>query len=207
MLTHAQVWSAIETLAAQEGLSLSGLAKRAKLDPTCFNKSKWYNPDGSERWPSTEIIAKVLQVCGKDAQDFAALATTTRLTIPVIGIGQAGQSGYWNLDSGYPTGQGWDELLLTGLIDDPHAYGIRVAGDSMEPVFREDDIVVVSPAAPVQRGSRVVARLKSGEVLIKEVLKSSARQVTLHSCNPAYPDKTLTRSEITFMHRIVLVSQ
>lgn len=205
MLTHAQVWAAIEALAATEGLSLSGLAKRAKLDPTCFNKSKRVSSNGKPRWPSTEIIARVLQACGKDARHFAALATG--LTVPVIGIGQAGKAGYWNLDHGYPAGQGWDELSITGLIDDPHAYGIRVVGDSMEPVFRAGHIVVASPTAPVQRGNRVVVRLNSGAVLIKEILKLNARQVTLHSCNPAYPDKVLSRSEINFMHRIVLVSQ
>jgi len=207
MLTHVQVWAAIEALAAQEGLSLSGLARKAKLDATCFNKSKRVSPNGKPRWPSTEVIAKVLQACGKDARHFAALATTKRLTIPVIGIGQAGKTGYWNLDHGYPTGQGWDELSLAGLIDDPHAYGIRVAGDSMEPVFRDKAIVVASPSASVQQGDRAVIRLVSGEVLIKEILKISTKQVTLHSCNLAYPDRIFPKSEISFMHRIVLVSQ
>ena len=40
MLTHAQIWSAIDRLAARASLSASGLAKRAGLDPTTFNKSK-----------------------------------------------------------------------------------------------------------------------------------------------------------------------
>ena len=40
MLTHAQIWSAIDRLAARAGLTASGLARRAGLDPTTFNKSK-----------------------------------------------------------------------------------------------------------------------------------------------------------------------
>jgi hypothetical protein len=36
-LTHARVWSAIDALAHRYGLSASGLAKRAALDPTSFN--------------------------------------------------------------------------------------------------------------------------------------------------------------------------
>ena len=40
MLTHAQVWNALDRLAARAGLSAPGLAKKAGLDPTTFNKSK-----------------------------------------------------------------------------------------------------------------------------------------------------------------------
>ena len=40
MLTHAQIWTAIDRLAARADLSASGLARRAGLDPTTFNKSK-----------------------------------------------------------------------------------------------------------------------------------------------------------------------
>ena len=60
MLTHAQLWTALDRLAARAGLSPSGLAKAAGLDPTSFNKSKRITPQGRERWPSTESVAKAL---------------------------------------------------------------------------------------------------------------------------------------------------
>jgi phage repressor protein C with HTH and peptisase S24 domain len=56
MLTHARVWAAIDSLAERYGLSPSGLAKRAGLDPTSFNKSKRRSADGRLRWPSTESL-------------------------------------------------------------------------------------------------------------------------------------------------------
>jgi phage repressor protein C with HTH and peptisase S24 domain len=65
MFTHAQIWSAIESLAADHGLSPSGLARRAGLDATSFNRSKRINADGRERWPSTESIAKILVATGE----------------------------------------------------------------------------------------------------------------------------------------------
>ncbi|MGL4443960.1 MAG: helix-turn-helix transcriptional regulator, partial [Alsobacter sp.] len=34
MLTHGQIWTAIDAIAARYGLTASGLAKRAGLDPT-----------------------------------------------------------------------------------------------------------------------------------------------------------------------------
>jgi len=52
MLTHNQIWTAIDRLAARAKLSPSGLAKKAGLDPTTFNKSKRVTPEGRQRWPS-----------------------------------------------------------------------------------------------------------------------------------------------------------
>ena len=60
MLTHGQIWTALDRLAERSGLSPSALAKRAGLDPTTFNKSKRITSDGRERWPSTESLAKAL---------------------------------------------------------------------------------------------------------------------------------------------------
>ncbi len=74
MLTHAQVWSAIDKLALSKGFSTSGLARRAGLDPTTFNKSKRFSGEGKERWPSTESVAKVLNLTETDFVTFAKIA-------------------------------------------------------------------------------------------------------------------------------------
>ena len=66
-LTHEQIWTALDRLAERSGLSPSGLAKRAGLDPTTFNKSKRITSDGRERWPSTESVAKALGATGVHA--------------------------------------------------------------------------------------------------------------------------------------------
>lgn len=72
-LSHAAVWHAIDRLAALNGLSTSGLARKAGLDATSFNRSKRIAPDGRERWPSTETIAKALDATGASLDDFVAL--------------------------------------------------------------------------------------------------------------------------------------
>ena len=75
MLTHRQIWAGVDRLAARSGLSPSGLAKAAGLDPTTFNKSKRASADGAKpRWPSTESLAKALKAAGASFEDFAALA-------------------------------------------------------------------------------------------------------------------------------------
>src|SRR6267378_2757549 len=73
MLTHADIWNAVDRLAARAGLSASGLAKKAGLDPTTFNKSKRITPEGRNRWPSTESIAKSLQATGVTVDTFVSL--------------------------------------------------------------------------------------------------------------------------------------
>src|SRR5262245_19436257 len=72
-LTHAQIWGALDRLAARAGLSASGLAKKAGLDPTTFNKSKRITPDGRPRWPSTESVAKSLAATGCSVEAFVSL--------------------------------------------------------------------------------------------------------------------------------------
>ena len=58
-LSHPRLWAAIDKLAQAQGLSVSGLAKAAGLDPTSFNKSKRVTAEGRPRWPSTESLARV----------------------------------------------------------------------------------------------------------------------------------------------------
>ena len=73
MLTHPQVWHAIDELAQRYGMTASGLAKKAGLDPTTFNKSKRKSADGRLRWPSTESIAKILEATGASVDLFMSL--------------------------------------------------------------------------------------------------------------------------------------
>src|SRR5664279_1568461 len=73
MLSHDQIWTALDRLAERSGLSPSGLAKRSGLDPTTFNKSKRITPDGRERWPSTESVAKALAATNSSIDSFVQL--------------------------------------------------------------------------------------------------------------------------------------
>ncbi|MGC8468587.1 MAG: S24 family peptidase [Acetobacteraceae bacterium] len=214
-MRHEDVWRALDTLAAENGLSVSALARRSGLDPTSFNPSKRRTAEGRARWPSTESLAKVLDATGASLEAFStlvqgarALPNTTRSgsrRIPLIGFAQAGGEGYFD-DGGYPVGGGWDEVSLPEIAD-PHAYALEISGDSMEPVYRDGDMVIVSPAAPIRRGDRVVVRVASGEVMAKLLARRSARRIELRSLNPAHPDYSFPLEEVAAMHRIVWASQ
>jgi phage repressor protein C with HTH and peptisase S24 domain len=214
-MKHADIWRALDTLAGENGLSASGLARRAGLDATTFNPSKRTMPDGRARWPSTESLAKALDATGASLDGFAALVSGARALpgssraqarrVPLIGFAQAGGAGYFD-DGGYPVGGSWDEVGLPEIAD-PNAYALEISGDSMEPVFRDGDVVVVSPNAPIRRGDRVVLRTVEGEVMAKQLARRSARRVEVRSLNPAHPDYSFDLAEVAWIHRIVWASQ
>jgi phage repressor protein C with HTH and peptisase S24 domain len=214
-MRHDEIWRAIDTLAAEHGLSPSGLARKAGLDPTSFNISKRCTADGRSRWPSTESVAKVLNATGAGLADFSALVmgaralpdtrSKARSKIPLIGLAQAGNSGFFD-DGGYPAGAGWDEVDLP-QTGDSHAYALSIAGDSMEPVYREGDIIIVSPAAPVRAGDRVVARAIDGAVMAKLLTRKTATRVELSSLNPDYPNLSFAAGEVVWLHRIIWATQ
>src|SRR5260370_21315850 len=109
MLTHAQIWTALDRLAARAGLSASGLAKKAGLDPTTFNKSKRITPEGRPRWPSTESVAKSLAATGTKVDTFVSLITdggkVAISNVPLIGFAEAGAGGYF-YHRRFPDGKG-----------------------------------------------------------------------------------------------------
>lgn len=209
-LTHGQIWLAIDSLARRSGTTPSGLAKLAGLDPTTFNKSK-RAAGGKLRWPSTESIAKALAASRSSLNEFVALvdangeARGPARLIPLIGLAEAGDDGFFD-DAGFPAGAGWEEIGFPDLGDE-HAYALEISGDSMLPVFRDGDRIVVSPAANVRRGDRVVVKTAEGEVLAKQLRRVTAQRVELKSLNPEFADRTLAASEVAFIHRIVWASQ
>ncbi|XBQ16127.1 MAG: helix-turn-helix transcriptional regulator [Oceanicaulis sp.] len=208
MLSHAQIWKGVDQLARRAGASPSGLARMAGLDPTTFNPSKRASADGTKpRWPSTESLAKVLQATGVSFEDFAALATGSGAgrSVPLIGFAQAGSQGFFD-DAGFPVGAGWEEVRFPG-VEDENAYALEISGDSMAPVYREGDRIVVAPDSPPRRGDRVVVKTRGGEVMAKELGRVTARTVELISLNPDYEDRVLDAADIVWMARIVWASQ
>lgn len=209
MLTHTQVWSAIDRLAARAGLSASGLARRAGLDPTTFNRSKRMTAQGRARWPSTESIAKALTATSTPFDVFVTLAAPTDgargPAVPLIGFAEAGNGGYFD-DGGFPTGDGWDQIAFLSLNDE-HAYALQISGRSMEPAYRDGDVIVVSPAAPIRRGDRVVVRTRDGEVIAKELRRRTPKSIELKSLNAEQTDRTLASTDVLWIARILWVRQ
>ena len=219
MFSHNEIWIAIDKLASVAGYSTSGLAKKAGLDPTAFNKSKRMSPEGKPRWPSTESLAKILSVTNVTMNEFILFIESNHIeinlhraaplpkSIPVIGCVQAGGQGYFT-DAGYPQGEGWDYVDLPGFTPkDESSYALEVSGDSMQPLYRDGDILVVSPEAGIRRGDRVIVKTRDGQVMAKELNRQTTTRIELKSLNPAHEDIIFSPADIEWIARVLWVSQ
>src|SRR5436305_6887664 len=208
ILTHNQVWAALDRLAERAGMSPSGLAKRSGLDPTTFNKSKRITADGRERWPSTESVSKALAATNASIDTFVQLigdGPRGHQSVPLLGLAQAGGGGHFD-DGGLPAGKGWDEVALPSAGDE-HAYALEISGDQMKPAYRDGDVIVVSPGTPIRRGDRVVVKTRAGEMMIRELKRRTAKTLELQSLNPNHADRTLAAGDVAWIARIVWASQ
>lgn len=222
MLSHDQIWGAIDGLAERHDLTPSGLARRAGLDPTSFNKSKRLSSDGRQRWPSTESIAKVLEATGASMEQFMGLIRREASppasmpdgafppqvgSIPLLGFAQAGAGGFFD-DGGFPAGQGWDVVEFPAPPSQKAGvYALEVQGESMMPLYRDGDVLIVEPGAQVRRNDRVVVKTREGEVMAKVLLRQSAKSIELLSLNPAHPNRSLDLSDVEWIARIIWASQ
>jgi phage repressor protein C with HTH and peptisase S24 domain len=212
LLSHARIWSAIDRLAESKELTASGLARLAGLDPTTFNKSKRTAGDGRPRWPSTESISKILDATRTDIAAFLGLAdapprrrSAQQQPVPLLGFAQAGAGGFFD-DAGFPVGRGWDEVEFPANGRD-NVFALEVTGDSMLPLYRHGDRLIVIRDAACRKGDRVVVRTTDGEVMAKILLRKTQRVVALASLNPDHPDRTLSARDVDWMARIIWASQ
>jgi phage repressor protein C with HTH and peptisase S24 domain len=208
MPSHAEIWAAIDALARRLNTTPSGLAKISGLDPSSFNRSKRLSADDPprERWPSTESLSKVLAATGVSFSDFAAITegATCRSGVPLLGFAQASDHGFFD-DRGVPVGQGWDEIDAPG--EGEGIYALEVNGDSMMPVYRAGDRILVQPTAELRRGDRVVVKTVEGEVMAMEIGRVSANRIELHSLNPEHPGRVLHLKDVAWVARILWASQ
>ena len=208
MLTHDQIWAALDRLAARAGLSPSGLAKRAGLDPTTFNKSKRVTTDGRERWPSTESIAKALAAADSSIETFARLIDDEAgdgRAVPLLGLAPASSSGAFD-ELGYPSGKGWSEIALPSA-EDNRAFALEISGDALMPAYPDGAVILVSPTAPIRKGDRVVVRTKTSEVMVAMLKRRTAKALELRSLDAAQAERTLAANDIAWIARIVWASQ
>ena len=221
MLSHERIWAAIDALAERNKLSPSGLARRAGLDPTSFNKSKRKATDGRFRWPSTESISKVLSATGTSLGEFLGLiqgdgtaagraerpVATQARPIPLLGFAQAAVGGRFD-GSGFPAGKGWDIVdFPPSPTDKPGIYALEVQGDSMLPLYRDGDVLIVEPGAQVRRGDRVVVRSREGEVMAKVLFRQTSKSIELASFNTEHPNRVFELPEVEWVARIIWASQ
>lgn len=212
MLAHEEVWAAIDSLAARKGFSPSGLARRSGLDPTTFNKSKRYAPDGRPRWPSTESIAKILRATNTNINEFFGqnsrpVDTSGGVAVPLLGEAHAGL----NL-----TRIGAEDPIMlpspARIIAFPDTryeplYALSVVGESMLPLYRNGDVLFVAPNASIAIGDRVVVKLAGSDIVVKILKSHTGDGYAFQAVSPEHPDIAVAADSIEWVARIVYATQ
>ena len=214
MLTHDQVWRGVDRLALRNELSASGLAKRAGLDPTTFNKSKRITKEGKLRWPSTESVAKILEATQTSMMDFVRLidgngekgeTITTAERMRFGRLSDLEDEGRTDA-SGFPDGSGWEEMDFP-LIEDANAYIIELDRDIAPPTHKTGDLVVVSPSSGIRRGDRILARLRDGEMIVGSLVRRTTQKVTITPVSHVGEEIVVETRRVAWLARIIWLSQ
>jgi len=232
MLQHVDVWRGIDRLAAKYGLSASGLARRAGLDPTAFNPSKRITREGRPRWPSTESLSKVLAVTGESFSGFVALTGApgssldqnagraagkngagagTGRSLPIGAFSRVAEGDCFDTQ-GRPQGSAWGRTAPNVASADTDSYAIEINGRDFDPVYRDGDVIVISPGAEIRRGDRVLVGTAGAGVQIRRLGRRDTDGIYVE---PLADDHTPTTGvsqfvaadQVQWLARIVWASQ
>jgi SOS-response transcriptional repressor LexA len=116
------------------------------------------------------------------------------------------------LEIGVAAGAGrelWDEVpdAWVSLPDDlPQGryLALRVSGDSMEPLLRPGDVVLVDLLAGAAQGAVIVARNAEDGYVVKRVIGGDDHTIELGSVNPDYPPVRVTPGPGTVLGRVLV---
>lgn len=207
MLSHTDIWNAIDNLAKKHGLSPSGLAKKAGLSSTLFNPSKRVSSK-RKRWPSTESIAAILQATDSSLDDFLALASPSspqHTKIPFMNLKEAANPDAFDEDTGKPLPTKWDEMLLPASTDND-AFALEINGKNCEPLFADGTIIILSPKEKPRRMDAIALRTRKGEVVIRKLGREGGQKIELMGLTPDAAPLTYNRTEVMWMYRITWAS-
>lgn len=203
-MQHQDIWRGLDALAARHGLSASGLARRAGLDPTAFNRSKRMGRDGRPRWPSTESVARALEAVGAGLGDLVALIEPApAVSLPALPMAEAGDA--FTAD-GAPRPGAWGAVRLPCPAA-PGAFILVIDDERMSPVLVPGQKVLVEPGPGAQAGSRVVARLTSGRLIAGRLAAGDGAGLRLAAANPDWPAVALPPGAVDWIARIAWASQ
>ncbi len=207
IMHHGDIWRGIDLLAAKHSLSPSGLAKLAGLDATAFNKSKRVSVDGRLRWPSTESVSRALAAVDDAFRDFADLIDgAPGVSLPLLDFAEARRDQSFD-DFGRPQGDHWETVQMPGADSADSLYILEVVEASFMPIYRRGDRLVISPAAPIRSGDRVVVRTLDGDIQAYEMGRRSQNRVLLKTLGGDGGASVITPSDIAWIARILWVSQ
>ena len=204
-MNYNEIWEAVDKLAKINGLTPSGLARKAGLDPTTFNKSKRIRPDGKKRWPSLDSINKITSVCHMSFEDFYHILDETG---DIEGMrGQSIIPVYNFSDLGTNQSEEKDKLYMNFPDMDSDIYAVLCNDKAIKSVYPLNSVLILSPRASIKKGNRVLITLKtSKETIIGEFINRISGGIKILNLN-TNEKISVTTGEIEKIARIMWVSQ
>ncbi len=214
MLDHEHLWAALDKLAARHQLTPSGLARRAGLDPTSFNPSKRFASDGRPRWPSTESLAKVLEVTQMTFMDFASLlqekpegSTTHFRSFPAYLCTSDELSQVDLADiSEFKLDKFCDSFIFPSSQSDKF-FALEVSSNSFEPYYREGQIIIVSPETSLRRNDHVLIATTTGDIHCGALQRQTNERIEFRRDAPEDKPRVFQVADLVWTARVSWVSQ
>ena len=204
-MKYNEIWEAVDKLAEINGLTPSGLAKKAGLDPTTFNKSKRFRPDGKKRWPSLDSINKITSVCHMSFEDFYHILDETgdingirgQSMLPIFSISKIGIDSAASKETSYINFPDIDGDTYALLLDD-----INLAK-----VYPLDCVLIVSEQTPIKKGNKIIIKMKiTNDIIIGDFVNRTNGGIKI--INLANNEKmSINTADISKVCRIMWVSQ
>lgn len=147
----------------------------------------WCNANIYPRIDKIELLANYFEIKKSDlVEDKSRLYGDNKQAFPLLGIVKAGYNylaneniiGYVNIDK--------------DVADPENYFALKVAGDSMQPILYEEDIVIVHRQPDVESGQVGIVLIDSEEATVKKIIKHED-YIELVAFNPYYTPKKLNK--------------
>jgi SOS-response transcriptional repressor LexA len=178
----------------EKGLSAREVAKRAGI-----SDAHVLYIENEKRKPTFDVVMKLLKALDADIQEFLQetgylpvnvepAALKKLRPVPVVSWVMAGKREL--ISDTFQPGEAdeWIESDVKGK----HVFALRIKGDSMEPEFKEGEVVIINPHVEAKPGDYVIVKNDEEEATFKQ-LKVYGDTTVLHPLNPKYPDIELKK--------------
>jgi len=207
-MQYEKVWDAVDKLARLNGMSPSGLARKAGLDATTFNKSKRVRADGKKRWPSLDSINKILIACNISFDQFYNLIEDdfhpdSLNEIPCISFTQLETGAL--ISDGVMDTENWNRIHFPENTVSMYAVGIDVS--DYDPVYRKGSKIIAAKNSEIRQGDRIIVFFKDREATIREFVHRTASTLVLGDVTNPENKISANITDIEMVNRILWAEQ
>lgn len=206
-MDYETIWSAVDNLAASLGLTPSGLAKKAGLDSTTFNKSKRKRRDGKNRWPSLESLNKIFDVCHISFEEFYELGRENNIVENLKAIPYSKIS---KLSGGISASAYGIETKAWKMVSFPDSYNniyaLEIDTMKYSPDYRAGTVLILSKNSDIRKNDLVAVYKKDNTIVIGEFYCRTPNQIELHGTGGNEKEMLIDIKDIIMLNRIMWIS-